>query len=201
MQVFRLMGMPDAVIAFDELPEALVQGFEMIPADGFPRHWKEWMGKKVKRIQIPPEKDLLTGQVRRFDPIVEENHFFYVVDWMINPVVEKWQAVCDYVKQNVSSDFRLKDNIVEMALPLAPDKISPISLEPEDVVVIPFPKVDQKATLILPSTVEPKKTSVENKIAKCTEEGCIAEYEGAYAKNALRMHSSKKHPKKAVATA
>lgn len=187
MQVFRLMNMPDRVIAFDELPEDLVKGFEMIRADGFPRHWKEWMGTKKKVTEIPPEKDFLTGNVRRFDPIVEEANFFYLVDFMIQPIVERWQTVCDYVRQHVDKETRLTDKIDEMALPLGPDKVS-LTLEPEEVVIIKLPK-DSKA--------EP--TPVVSMFIKCDEEGCIAEYEGKFAKQALRMHKQKKHAKEKVA--
>ncbi len=188
MQVFRLMGMPDKVIAFDELPEDLVKGFEMIRADGFPRHWKEWLGTKKKITPIPPEKDFLTGGVRKFDPIIEEANFFYLVDYMLQPIVEKWQVVCDYVRQHVDKDVRLMDKIDDMALPLAPDKSSSVTLEPEEVVVIPLPR-DAK--------IEEKPEAPD--FIKCDEPGCISEYSGKFAKQALRMHKQKKHAKEKVA--
>jgi len=196
MQVFRLMAMPDRVIAFDELPQRLLHGFEMCRADGFPRHWKEWMGKTKKVTQIPPEKDLLTGQVRRFDPIVEEDAFFYLVDWTINSNEEKWKEICDYVRQNVSKDVRLQEKLEDMALPLAANKTDSVTLEPEDVVVIPLPK--EAAPLLDASGNEPKK-SAPLMVEKCPEEGCTAEFEGKYARNALRMHKERKHKKVAVA--
>jgi len=182
------MGMPDKVIAFDELPEDLVKDFEMTRADGFPRHWKEWLGKKEKKTNIPPEKDFLTGNVRRFDPIIEEDSFFYLVDFMIQPIVEKWQRVCDYVRQNVDKETRLMDKIDDMALPLAPDKTSGVTLEPEEVIVIKLPK---EAKL----EAKPEKSN----FIKCDEPDCIAEYDGPYAKAALRMHKQKKHAKEKVA--
>ncbi len=187
MQVFRLMNMPDRVIAFDELPEDLLKGFEMIRADGFPRQWKEWMGKKKKVTPIPPEKDFLTGAVRRFDPIVEEDSFFYLVDYMIQPIVERWQSVCDYVRQHVDKDVRLKDKIDDMAIPLGPDKVS-LTLEPEEVPIIPLPR-DSKV----------EKEPEVSQFIKCEEEGCNAEYSGKFAKQALRMHKQKKHAKEKVA--
>lgn len=191
MHVFRLMAMPDKVIAFDSLPERLLLGFEMSRADGFPRHWKEWLGKRKKVTMIPPEKDFLTGQVRRFDPIVEENFFFYLVDWTINSDEEKWKEICDYVRQHVSKDVRLKEKIEDMALPLAANKTDGVTLEPEDVPVIPLPK--EEPGLINLNAGEPIQ------IIKCTEEGCKAEFEGKYAKNALRMHRMKKHEKEKAA--
>lgn len=196
-QVFRLMNLPDRVIAFDELPEHLVKSFEMCRADGFPRHWKEWMGKKKKITPIPPEKDLLTGQVRRFDPIIEEDSFFYLVDWNIMPIVEKWQEVCDYVRTHVSKETRLMEKITDMAVKLGPDKTSGVELEPEDVPVITLiPEVSLVDANGSEKVIESKKASVT---VKCDEEGCNFESEGTYAKNAVRMHKQKRHAK-AVAT-
>lgn len=186
MQCFRLMGMPDSVIAFDALPESLVSGFEMCKADGFPRHWKEWLGKKKRKIEIPPEKEFLTGQVRRFDPIVEEDSYFYLVDWTIQPTVEKWEKVCDYVRQNVSKDFRVSERLGDMAKKLAANKTDGVTLEPEEVVVIPLPKASEA---LVTAAAEPKKADTVN----CPEEGCSFEAQGSYAKNSLRMHKTKKH--------
>lgn len=205
MQVFRLMNLPDRVIAFDELPESLVSGFEMCRADGFPRHWKEWMGKKKKVTPIPPEKDLLTGQVRRFDPIVEEDHFFYLVDWNIQPIVEKWQAVCDYVRSHVDKEIRLMDKITDMAVKLAPSKSDGVMLEPEEVPVIPILKtvslVDSNGNDVPRGTVEKRSSPLVEKAEKpsvltvCDEPGCKFESEGPYSKNAVAMHKMKKHKK------
>lgn len=140
MQCFRLMGLPDKVIAFDELPERLVQPFELITADGFPRHWKHWLGKKKRIIRVPNEKDPWTGQVRSFQPIIEEDHYFYLVDSMRQPSMDAWVEIQNYVKSHVDKDVRLKDNLADMAVPLAPNKTDGVMLEPEDVPVIPLPK-------------------------------------------------------------
>lgn len=188
MQCFRLMGMPDKVIAFDELPEKLLQGFEMITADGFPRHWKEWLGKKKRTIKIPPEKDLLTGQVRYYDPILEEDSYFYVVDWNLNPVVEKWKEVCDYVRQNIPKDVRLMDKLEDMALPLAANKMDGVTLEPEDVVVIPLPKAI--APII---TAAEKQAAAPTDIYSCEEKDCNKAFDS---KQGLRFHKTKKHSEK-----
>lgn len=180
MQVFRIMGMPDKIIAFDELPERLLEGFELNKADGFPRHWKEFLGKKKRKIPIPPEKDFLTGQVRRFDPIIEEDYYFYLVDMLVNPVIERWKDVCEYVKQNVKDDFRLKEKIEDMAVPLASNKTDGVTLEPEDVVIIPLKKELEK--LIIEKKAEPVGV-------KCSQ--CDKEFDD---KRGLRMHTMKKHP-------
>lgn len=189
MQVFRLMNMPDRVIAFDELPERLLSRFDMCNADGFPRHWKEWLGKKKRITQIPPEKDFLTGQVRRFEPIVEENHFFYVVDYTVNPMVEKWKELCDYVRQHVSKETRLMENIDDMAVPLAANKSDGVTLEPEDVPVIPIPP--EAESLIVPVVIAAKKEELPS--LKCTEDGCTSVFEKA---SQLRMHKLGKHRSK-----
>jgi hypothetical protein len=192
VQVFRLMGMPDRVIAFDQLPDRLLQGFELCGSDGFPRHWKAWMGKIKKITKIPPEKDFLTGQVRRFDPIVEEESYFYLVDWTLNASMEKWKEVCDFVRQHVSKDVRLMDKIEDMSKPLAANKSDGVTLEPEDVVVIPIPIEYQEigVGLITPA-VAPKRDPLSPKaVFKCTEEGCVKEFS---AKQGLVMHKMKKH--------
>lgn len=198
IQVFRLMGMPDKVIAFDELPERLLKGFEMCRADGFPRHWKEWLGKRELLTKIPPEKDPMTGLVRTFEPIREQDSFFYLVDWNLMPVIEKWKEVCDFVKQHVSKDVRLTDKIDDMAKPLAANKTDGVTLEPEEVVVIPIPLEFQEKNvgLLTPSGQEIKKTSSET--ANCKYPDCSAGFEGPYATNALRMHVMKKHKKEPV---
>lgn len=200
MQCFRLMNLPDRVIAFDELPESLIQGFEMCNADGFPRHWKEWLGKKKRLIKIPPEKDYLTGQIRKFDPIVEEDCYFYLVDWNVQPIVDKWQEVCDYVKNHVSKDTRLMDKITDMAVKLAPNKSDGVMLEPEEVPVIKIVQdvslVDSRGSeIVKPQVDKPIKQRKEKEsvLSKCDE--CSYESEGPWSKNAVRMHAMKVHPK------
>ena len=188
MQVFRLMGMPDKVIAFDELPEDLVKGFEMIKADGFPKYWKKWLGEKEITTKVPSELNPVTGQRRTFDPIVEKDSYFYLVDWNVKPVVEKWKEVESYVRDRVPSDFRLKDKLEDMALPLAPDKISGITLEPDDVVVIPIPKEVASADIA--------KKNEEKLAFRCEEKGCDREFD---VRQGLRMHMMKKHRKEEVA--
>ena len=176
MQVFRLMNMPDRVIAFDSLPQELCEGFDLCRADGFPRHWKEWMGKIVKKTNVPPEKDLLTGQVRRYDPIIEENHFFYLVDYTVRPVMERWQNICEYVKRNVDKDVRLLDKLDDMAVPLAPDKVSGVTLEPEDVPLIKLPKLEVKKDEIVKQDEKVVSLAkVEKRSFKCDQ--CSSEFD------------------------
>lgn len=189
MHVFRLMDMPDRVIAFENLPESMVTGFEMCRADGFPRHWKEWLGKRERKILVPSERDQFTGGIRKFDPIVENDFFFYLVDYTLRPIEEKWKDVCAYVKQNVSPEIRLKEVIDDMAIPLASNKTDGVSIEPEDVPVIKLrPEV---AALVDAGEIEVK--AEPDVLYKCTEEGCVSEYPK---KQGLKMHIMKKHPKK-----
>lgn len=195
MQVFRLMNKPDRVIAFDELPERLLEGFEMIRADGFPRYWKEWLGKRKKVIRLPNEIDPLTKTVVTHKPIIEDDAFFYLVDSGLEPVMEKWREVCDFVRQHVSKDTRLMDKIEDMAVPLASNQTEGVTLEPEDVPVIPIPNENEILAVSNRNGNNKKNSSI---VTKCTEEGCSAEFEGSYSKNALRMHMMKRHNKEKI---
>ncbi len=203
MDVFRLMNLPDRVIAFEGLPESLLKGFEMCNTDGFPRHWKEWMGKKKRIIPIPPEKDMLTGQVRRYDPIVEEDSFFYLVDWNIQPQVEKWQEVCSYVRSNAVEGTKLLEKITDMAVKLGPDKSSGVELDPSDVPVITLKVkeslVDSKGSEVPRGTIDRLAPKPEKPVIKIKCDECEYEKEGPYAKNSIRMHKQKVHKKDAVA--
>ena len=147
MQAFRLMGMPDKIIAFDELPENLVTGFEMRePIGPAFRSWREWLGKKKRVTKISPERDPFTQQMRIFQPIVEMGNYFYIMDETLNADRERWEAICDYVRRNAPTDFRLKDKIEDMAIPLAPDVRSDVTIEPEEIVIIPLPKLAKEET-------------------------------------------------------
>lgn len=200
MQVFRLMSLPDKVIAFDSLPDRLLSGIELCRAEGFPRHWKEFLGRIEKKIPIPPEKDLLTGQVRYFDPIIDNDAFFYLIDQSINQSSDRWKEICDFVRRVVPKDFRLLDKIDDMALPLAANKTDGVTLEPEDVVIIPIPlEFQEKAPKLVNKNGSEIKKEENLNALKCTEPGCKSEFEGAYARNSLRMHTLKKHKEKVVA--
>lgn len=162
MQAFRLMGMPDKLIAFEELPERFVQGLEMKGPDGLPRHWKDWLGKKQRVIRISPERDPITGQVRTFQPIIEEGPFFYLIDWTLNRDQERWDEICDFVRRNAPKEFRLKDKIEDMAISMAPDVRAELNIEPEQVPIIPIPEdAREKTPIILTSQGGELRKSVE----------------------------------------
>jgi hypothetical protein len=186
MQVFRLMGMPDKVIAFDSLPDRLLVGLDMTKAEGFPRHWKEWMGKQKRIMRIPPERNPLNGEVRTFKPIEEEDYFFYLVDWNIRSQEDRWKEISDYVRLNAPQDMRIPEKLQDMAKPLAKDKLEAVALEPEEVPVIPLPKAES-ADAPQNETIT---GSAEVFAVKCDE--CVAEFKS---KQAVRMHKMKKHPK------
>ncbi len=197
LKVFRFMGMPDKVLAFDNLPDGYSNAFEFCRADGFPRHWKEWMGKIQKKTNIPPEKDLMTGQVRRFEPIIEEDSFFYLVDFNLKQNEEKWQETCDYIRRTVDKEVRLMDKIEDMAKPLGRDKSDSVSLEPEEVTVIKLPSdipfiIKNVPHGTIENKEEVKKEPAKEKI-KCVEAGCDKEFDD---KRGIRMHMMKKHPVK-----
>lgn len=187
MQCFRIMGLPDKIIAFDELPQELVKGFEMIKADGFPRYWKRWLGEKKIVTKIPDEIDPITKKKIEYQPFTEEDSYFYLVDSTIKPSLEQWRRVEEFVRNNVPSDFRLMDRLEDMAKPLAPDKVSGVTLEPEDVVVVPIPKGDIGE--------DGKITKSHDEYYTCPEKGCNVEFE---TKRAFRMHTLKKHKKEPV---
>lgn len=144
-QVIRLMDMPDKVIAFDELPSDLLKDLDMIDCSKLPRHWRDFIGYRERVVNIKPERDPFTGQMRTFTPVVEKAPFAWIVDREVNKDKEAWRAIESYVKRNAPKDFRLTDPIVDietgrstMALKMAADAQSELSLEPEDVIVVPL---------------------------------------------------------------
>lgn len=182
-QVFRLMGMPDKVIAFDELPEDLVAPFEMHACNKLPREWRDFIGTRDKHIKIKPEFDPLTRQWVKFPELVERAPYAYLVDIESGPNREAWANVEDYVKRNAPKDFRLMDKIADMAKKMANDEHSELNLEVEDVVVIPLPK-PVKEDIGTTETIIVK----EPEMFACDK--CERKFEK---KQALRMHQMKKH--------
>lgn len=188
-QVFRLMGMPDKVIAFDELPEDLVKGLELLDCSALPRYWREFIGMREQRIKIKPELDPITRQMITFPELIEKAPYAYLIDWEINKDKEIWGQIQNYVKRNAPKDFRLMEKLEDMAKPMAADAHSELSLEPEDVVVIPLNKVEEaKDETVATTVVAPKE------MFKCPD--CEKEFDS---KQGVRMHKMKRH-KEAVAT-
>jgi hypothetical protein len=140
IQVLRLMGMPDKVIAFDELPQDLLNGLEMQDESKMPRHWRDFIGSREKVTKIKPYIDPMTRQLVECDPVIQKGPFTWIVDWELNSNKERWQEISSYVRRNAPRDFRLLDKIEDMAKPFASNVSSEITLEPEEVVIIPLPK-------------------------------------------------------------
>lgn len=122
MQVFRLVdpGRIDRIIAFDSLPERMLPGnLVRGSADGLPRAWQDFLGVKRGQNALP----------------------FYVLDFRtINRDKEKWQEIGNYARRCAPRNFRLLDNLYDMAKPMAPDSYSALNLEPEDIIVVPIEK-------------------------------------------------------------
>lgn len=120
-QVFRLVdpGRIDRILAFDSLPKEMLVGITRGSAAGLPMNW--WNYLEVKKT----DKDARP---------------FYILDFRtINRDKEKWQEIGNYVRRSTDKNFRLLDNLYDMAKPMAADSYSSLDLEPEDVVVIPVP--------------------------------------------------------------
>lgn len=126
MQVFKLVkaGSVDRLLGFDSLPDNVLTGVRRGTSAGWPREWRDFLG--VKREDANPAP-------------------FYILEYITrNSDREKWQEICSYVKRNVDPAVRLLDKIEAMAKPAAPDSYTDVNLEPEDLVVIPFPSKTPK---------------------------------------------------------
>lgn len=183
MQIVRLMGMPDKIIGFDELPEDLLETIEMRTQVSAPRHWREFMGVREKKTKVQPFVDPMTRQLVKCDPITEKGPFAWVIDWEINQDKDVWQNISNYVRRNAPESFRLLDKIEDMAKPLATSVSGEWSLEPEDMIVIPLKKVVKEE----PASVV---TLDKEPLYKCEE--CGKEFDK---KAGLRLHKIKKHEK------
>lgn len=191
-QVIRLMGMPDKIIAFDELPEDLLAELEMQNEQlSMPRYWREWVGTRKRVVKIKSYVDPMTRQLIQCAPLVEEGPFTWTVDWEINSQKDAWSKIVSYVRQNVQEGFRLLDNLEEMAKPFAPNVYEQITIEPEDVVVIPLKKIEKKT-----ATVESTAGIAASEEAgfKCKE--CGKEFAS---KQGVVLHRTKKHPEQVAA--
>lgn len=186
-QVFRLMDMPDRVIAFDELPQDLLEGLEMCDCSKLPRQWREFIGIREKFTRIPPDRDPLTGQVRTYPPIVQKAPYAFLIDQEVNHDKERWQEIESYVRRNAPKDFRLLDKLRDMAKPMGRDAQSELELEPEEVILIPLPKVE--------AAKDPEAATVQlaPEMFKC--EDCPKEFDS---KSGVRLHRLKKHAQEKV---
>lgn len=176
MQVVRLVkgGYVDKLIAFDALPERFFRMVEKIDVRLYrlPRYWEKFA-----------------------------SHHYVLEYEMVNKDKETWQAITNFLKQVVDKSVRLMDKIEDMALPMAANPKEPVTVEPEDIPVIPIPlEFQEKAP---PALVTPAQAVVAAPPAppapaapvgeKCAD--CGREFSG---KAAVRMHRMKKHPRELV---
>ena len=137
MQVFRLVdgGRVDRLIGFDSLPDSVTSGITRGTSDGLPRSWNRFFG-------VPEEE--------------KNKRPFFVLDYRwLNKDKDKWSEINSWIRRNVDADTRLLDKLEDMALPMAPDSKSQITLEPEDVPMIKtIKKVAPKPVEVVPTPVE-----------------------------------------------
>lgn len=194
MQVFRLVqsGTVDRLIAFDELPKRLLEGVEMRPTAGLPRHWNKFVEDQEKVIPSSTFRNPITGEVQKIEEKRIVAPFFYVLFYKeINKDRERWSEICSFIKRTVAVKFRLMDNIEDMALPMSTDANSELKLEPEELeekgALIPIPVEFQEKDGI----VDPQGRPVSSESSfKCEE--CEKSFEK---KQALAMHTYKAHGK------
>lgn len=112
MQIIKLVkaGFPDSLIGFDSLPEGLIQRCDKASMAGYPKHWNK-LGASFHALEYTS----------------------------VNKDIEIWQGICAFVKRVVDPSFRLLDNLANMAVPCAPSSKEQVSIEPEDVKIIPIP--------------------------------------------------------------
>jgi hypothetical protein len=144
MQCIKLVngGFVDRIIVFDSLPERLVKDIKTRAADGFPRAWARWLadiGSLRTVFSTETTVDLARNWTYKHTPIGKEPCFFVLDYTDINADKEIWRRICEYLRQNVGPEVRLKEKIDDMAMALAANPTQPLSIEPEDVPVIPVP--------------------------------------------------------------
>lgn len=145
-QVFKLMDMPDRVIAFDSLPEELLAGIELVDCSKLNKEWREFVGYREKKTIIRPEMDPITKQYNKAEPLIEKKPFAYLIDRELNADKDRWAEILTYVRRHAPMSWtqsnghpqRLMDDIEKMAKPIARDVHSDPDLEVEDVIVIPL---------------------------------------------------------------
>jgi hypothetical protein len=180
-QCFKLVngGFVDKVIVFDSLPERLYKNVKTRAADGFPRAWAKWLaeiGSLRTVFATETNVDLARNWTFKHTPIGKEPCFF-VLDYQdLNQDKEAWRLICEYLRQHVGPEVRLKEKIEDMAIVLAPNSNTALAVEPEDVPVVPVPNevpqekpaelVSQGETIIVKESAHkrpgrPKKVVVE----------------------------------------
>lgn len=201
MQVLRLMGSPDKMIGFENLPKEYTEGLEMHDCSKLGRPWRDFIGKIERIIKVKPELDPITRQMRTFPEVKETAPFAWLIDKEMNNDMEKWGQIVEYVRRNApvtwkqtgsdgkETPIRLMDDLEKMAKPLAADVHSEVNLEPEDMIVVPLNKVVEE--------VEPEGPTVEIVAAKEEKKEFICEEcKRVFDTNqGMLVHSRKAHKK------
>lgn len=136
MNVFRLVngGTVDKIIAFDSLPKRLTFGIRTKPMDGFPRFWHRWLieNGSTQPISVLNHETGVREQM-------EQPCTFLLEYKVVNADIQRWQEITNYVRKAVDLSVRLMDRIEDMAKPFSKDSVSELSLEPEEVPIVPIP--------------------------------------------------------------
>lgn len=145
MQAFKLInaGFVDRVIVFDELPQRLMQGIRTREVAGFPRAWARWLG------EIGSVRDTFKTSTTKRGPgdyVYEHTKIgsepcFYVLEYTdVNADKDAWRRIAEHLRMHCGEGVRLKEKTEEMAIAFAPNSTDPLSIEPEDVPIIPVPR-------------------------------------------------------------
>ncbi len=162
-QCFKLVngGFVDKVIVFDSLPARLYKNVRTRETAGFPRSWAKWLasiGSTRTVFQTSTTVDLARNWTFKHTPIGQEPCFFVLEYTDVNSDKEAWRNICEYLRQNVGPETRMKEKIEEMAIALAPNSTSQLSVEPEDIPVIPVSSVEVAAEITHQELVKPEET-------------------------------------------
>lgn len=132
MFVIRLVnpGVVDRLIVLDGLPKRYLNGVGTVLPNGLPRHWAKFADKHYVLFYLTQNNDK-----------------------------EKWQEITNFLRRVCDAKIRLLDRIEDMAVPMASDSKEAVSIEPEDIPVIPIPKEFRDVEIApaekqLPKTVE-----------------------------------------------
>lgn len=172
-------GFVDKVIVFDSLPERLIKNIKTRAADGFPRSWAKWLvsiGSVRPVYRTETTVDLARNYTFKHTPIGLEPCFFVLDYTDLNADKEIWRNISEYIRQNVGTEVRLKEKIEDMAMALASSPTQSLSIEPEDIPIVPVPHetkeiehaiVKPGETIVVQEAIEaaPKKRGRPKKIA------------------------------------
>lgn len=167
MQAFKLVnaGFVDKVIIFNSLPDYLTKNIQTRGTDGFPRAWPRFLadiGSTRKVYKTEDSVDLARNWTTKKTPIGDEPCFYVLHYTDINADKEAWRAICDYLRATVGPEVRLKEKIEDMAVVLASDPTQPLSIDPEDIPVVPV-KIKKEAPVA--ETVEQGEVILVNEAA------------------------------------